>query len=267
MLSFGHAAFFGGAAYVAAHAAKVWGFPFELAVLAGAASAALLGLAFGVISIRRHGIYFAMITLALAQLVYFVALQAPFTHSEDGIQGVPRGSVRPHRSRRHARHVLHKRRHLRRRLPGNARIIHSQFGKVLDAIREDPARAPLARLRHRPLPAAGLRAVGSPIGLAGATKAIAFQFASLTDVHWATSGDVILMALLGGIGTTFGPVVGAIVIVSLDEFLAELGVARIPADHRHRFLLLYPFVSQRRRRDTRSLAETSAPERANAVIM
>jgi len=225
LLSFGHAAFFGGGAYVAAHAAKVWGFPFELAVLAGIGSGALLGLAFGVISIRRHGIYFAMITLALAQLVYFLALQAPFTHSEDGIQGVPRGYLfgLVDLSGTYAMYYTSAAIFVAGYLL-IVRIIHSPFGKVLDAIREDPARAlslgyDIDRFR---LVAFVLSAALS--GLAGATKAIAFQFASLTDVHWATSGDVILMALLGGLGTTFGPVVGAVVIVSLDEFLAESGL-------------------------------------------
>jgi branched-chain amino acid transport system permease protein len=225
LLSFGHAAFFGGAAYIAAHAAKVWGLPFELAVLLGAAGAALLGLAFGVISIRRHGIYFAMITLALAQLIYFAALQAPFTHSEDGIQDVPRGYLLGiiDLSRGYAMYYTSAAILLAGYLI-IARIIRSPFGKVLDAIREDPVRAlslgyDIDRFR---LLAFILSATLS--GLAGATKAIAFQFASLTDVHWATSGDVILMVLLGGVGTTFGPVVGAIVIVSLDEFLAESGL-------------------------------------------
>ena len=225
LLSFGHAAFFGGAAYVAAHTAKVWGFPFELAVLTGAVSAALLGVAFGVISIRRHGIYFAMITLALAQLIYFVALQAPFTHSEDGIQGVPRGYLFGliDLADMHAMYYTSAAIFVAGYLI-IIRIIHSPFGKILDAIRDDPARAlslgyDINRFR---LLAFVLSAALS--GIAGATKAIAFQFASLTDVHWVTSGDVILMALLGGIGTTFGPVVGAIVIVSLDEFLAEFGL-------------------------------------------
>lgn len=225
LLSFGHAAFFGGAAYIAAQAAKVWGLPFELAVFLGAAGAALLGLAFGVISIRRHGIYFAMITLALAQLIYFAALQTPFTHSEDGIQDVPRGYLLGiiDLSRGYAMYYTSAAILLAGYLI-IARIIHSPFGKVLDAIREDPVRAlslgyDVDRFR---LLAFILSAALS--GLAGATKAIAFQFASLTDVHWATSGDVILMVLLGGVGTTFGPVVGAIVIVSLDEFLAESGL-------------------------------------------
>ncbi|MBV8747064.1 MAG: branched-chain amino acid ABC transporter permease [Xanthobacteraceae bacterium] len=225
LLSFGHAAFFGGAAYVAAHAAKVWGFPFELAVLAGTASAGLLGLAFGIISIRRHGIYFAMITLALAQLIYFAALQAPFTHSEDGIQGVPRGYLfgAIDLTGAHAMYYTSAAIFIAGYLIIR-RIIHSPFGKVLEAIRDDAPRAlslgyDIDRFR---LLAFVLSAALA--GLAGATKAIAFQFASLTDVHWATSGDVILMVLLGGVGTTFGPVVGAVVIVSLDEFLADSGL-------------------------------------------
>jgi branched-chain amino acid transport system permease protein len=225
LLSFGHAAFFGGAAYIAAHAAKVWGAPFELAVLLGAAGAAMLGLAFGVISIRRHGIYFAMITLALAQLIYFAALQAPFTHSEDGIQDVPRGYLFGvvDLTNVHAMYFTSAAIFLVGYLI-IVRIIHSPFGKVLDAIREDPVRAlslgyDIDRFR---LLAFVLSAALS--GLAGATKAIAFQFASLTDVHWATSGDVILMVLLGGVATTFGPAVGAIIIGSLDEFLAGSGL-------------------------------------------
>jgi branched-chain amino acid transport system permease protein len=225
LLSLGHAAFFGGAAYATAHAAKVWGVPFELAIFTGIIAAILLGLAFGLISIRHHGIYFAMITLALAQTVYFIELQAPFTHSEDGIQGVPRGYLLGivdlsdmHAMYYTAATVL---------IAGYllfVRIIHSPFGRLLRAIREHPARAlslgyNINRLR---LTAFALSAALS--GLAGAIKAITFQFASLTDAHWVTSGDVILMALLGGIETMFGPVVGAAVIVGLDEFLAESGV-------------------------------------------
>jgi branched-chain amino acid transport system permease protein len=225
LLSFGHAAFFGGAAYIAAHSAKVWGFPFELAVLAGTAGAGVLGLAFGVISIRRHGIYFTMITLALAQLVYFAALQAPFTHSEDGIQDVPRGYLFGAIDLTSSFAMYYTSAAIF--IAGYLiiwRIIHSPFGKVLEAIRDDAPRAlslgyDIDRFR---LLAFVLSAALS--GLAGATKAIAFQFASLTDVHWATSGDVILMVLVGGVGTTFGPVVGAIVIVSLDEFLADSGL-------------------------------------------
>ncbi|MFZ0838070.1 MAG: branched-chain amino acid ABC transporter permease [Xanthobacteraceae bacterium] len=224
LLSFGHAAFFGGAAYIAAHAAKVWGFPFEFAVLAGTVSAGVLGLAFGIISIRRHGIYFAMITLALAQLVYFAALQAPFTHSEDGIQGVPRGYLfGVDLTNTYAMYYTSAAIFIAGYLIIR-RIIRSPFGKVLEAIRDDAPRAlslgyDIDRFRLLAFVlSAGLS------GLAGAIKAIAFQFASLTDVHWATSGDVILMVLLGGVGTTFGPVVGAIVIVSLDEFLADSGL-------------------------------------------
>ena len=225
LLSFGHAAFFGGAAYFAAHAAKVWGFPFELAVLAGAASAGLLGFAFGAVSIRRHGIYFAMITLALAQMIYFLAVQLPFTHSEDGIQGVPRGYLLGIVNLNNTIAMYYVT--VGVFIIGFLivyRTVHSPFGKLLDAIREHPDRAlslgydvDLFRLAAFTLSAA-------LSGLAGATKAIAFQFASLTDVHWVMSGDVILMALLGGVGTIFGPTVGAVVIVSLDEFLAESGL-------------------------------------------
>ncbi|MBV8259868.1 MAG: branched-chain amino acid ABC transporter permease [Paraburkholderia sp.] len=225
LLSLGHAAFFGGAAYGAAHAAKVWGVPFELAILTGIVVAVVLGLAFGLISIRHHGIYFAMITLALAQTVYFLELQAPFTHSEDGIQGVPRGYLLGLLDLSDtlafyytaagiliAGYLLY------------VRIIHSPFGRLLGAIREHPARALSLGYNIDRLRLVALVLSAALSGLAGATKAIAFQFASLTDAHWVTSGDVILMALLGGIETTFGPVVGAAVIVSLDEFLAESGM-------------------------------------------
>jgi branched-chain amino acid transport system permease protein len=225
LLSFGHAAFFGGGAYIAAHAAKVWGFPFEPALLAGTAAATLLGLAFGIVSIRRHGIYFAMITLALAQLVYFVALQVPFTHSEDGIQGVPRGSLLGlvDLADMHAMYYTSAAIAVAGFLL-ITRITHSPFGKVLDAIRQDPVRALSLGYHIDRFRLLALVLSAALSGLAGATKAIAFQFASLTDVHWVTSGDVILMALLGGIRTTFGPIVGAIIIVSLDEFLADSGL-------------------------------------------
>ena len=225
LLSFGHAAFFGGAAYVAAHAAKEWGFPFELAVLAGMASAGILGLAFGIISIRRHGIYFAMITLALAQLIYFAALQAPFTHSEDGIQNVPRGYLfgTIDLTSSYAMYYTSATIFVAGYLI-ITRIIHSPFGKVLEAIRDDAPRALSLGYDINQFRLLAFVLSATLSGLAGATKAIAFQFASLTDVHWATSGDVILMVLLGGVGTTFGPVVGAVVIVSLDEFLADSGL-------------------------------------------
>jgi branched-chain amino acid transport system permease protein len=225
LLSFGHAAFFGGAAYVAAHSAKVWGFPFEAALAAGTAAAGVLGLAFGFLSVRRHGLYFAMITLALAQMIYFLALQLPFTGSEDGIQNVPRGRLFG---------VIDLTDMFAMYYTTAAifvagflliyRIVNSPFGQVLRAIRENQPRALSLGYDVDTFKLAAFVLSAALSGLAGATKAIAFQFASLTDVHWITSGDVILMTLLGGVGTIFGPVVGAVVIVSLDEFLAESGL-------------------------------------------
>jgi branched-chain amino acid transport system permease protein len=224
LLSFGHAMFLGGAGYISAHAAKVWGFPPELAVLAGTAAAALLGLGAGLIAIRRQGIYFAMITLALAQMVFFFSVQAPFTGGEDGIQAVPRGKL----------FGL-----LDLAQPANMyvlvfviflggflliyRVIHSPFGQVLKAIRENEPRALSLGYdtdRYKLL-AFVLSAALS--GLAGATKALVFQLASLTDVHWTMSGEVVLMTLVGGLGTVFGPVVGALVIVAMANYLAQLG--------------------------------------------
>jgi branched-chain amino acid transport system permease protein len=224
LLSFGHAMFFGGAAYISAHAAKVWGFPPELAILAAVAAAAVLGLGAGLIAIRRQGIYFAMITLALAQMVYFFCVQAPFTGGEDGIQAVPRGrlfglfDLAPVPSM----YVLVFAIFLGGFLLVN-RVIHSPFGQVLKAIRENEARAislgydtDLYKLLAFVLSAA-------LAGLAGGTKALVFQLASLTDVHWSMSGEVVLMTLVGGLGTVFGPVVGALVIVAMANYLAQLG--------------------------------------------
>ena len=224
LLSFGHAAFLGGAAYVCGHAAKVWGLPPELSLLAGTGAAALLGLAFGLLAIRRQGIYFAMITLALAQMVYFFALQAPFTGGEDGIQAIPRGRLfglldlgRPMTMYFVVLAIF---------LAGFLlifRIIHSPFGQVLKAIRENEPRAISLGYRadHYKLIAFVLSAALS--GLAGSTKALVSQLASLTDVYWAMSGEVVLMTLIGGLGTIFGPVVGAGVIISLQHYLAQLG--------------------------------------------
>jgi len=224
LLSFGHALFFGGAAYLAAHAARVWGLPFELAVLTGTATAAVLGLVVGWLAIRRQGIYFAMITLALAQMFYFYCLRAKFTGGEDGIQGVPRGKllgVVPLDSNLSMYFVV-----LGIFLLGFLfifRVIHSPFGQVLKAVRENEARATSLGYKadHYKLIAFVLSAVLS--GLAGSTKSIVFQLASLTDVNWPTSGEVILMVLLGGLGTIFGPVVGAVVIVVVENYLAQLG--------------------------------------------
>lgn len=224
LLSFGHAMFLGGAGYASAHAAKVWGLTPELAILFGTFCAVLLGAVAGALAIRRQGIYFAMITLALAQMVYFFSLQAKFTGGEDGIQGVPRGQLfgfidlgNPLAMYAVVFTVF---------IGGFLliwRVVHSPFGQVLQAIRENEARATSLgydtdRYKHLAFVlSAGLA------GLAGATKAIVFQLASLTDVHWSMSGEVVLMTLLGGMGTLFGPVVGAAIIVSMQNYLAQLG--------------------------------------------
>jgi branched-chain amino acid transport system permease protein len=224
LLSFGHAAYFGGAAYVSAHAAKVWGLTPEVAILLGTLSAAVLGLAIGLLAIRRLGIYFAMVTLAFAQMVYFAALQFPFTGGEDGIQNVPRGSLFGVISLASDQAlyffvaaiffigilVIY-------------RIIHSPFGQVLKAIRENEARATSLGYRVSQYKLAVFVLSATLAGLAGATKAIVFQLASLTDVHWSMSGEVVLMTLLGGMGTVFGPIVGAAVIVTMQNYLATLG--------------------------------------------
>ncbi|MBS0499676.1 MAG: branched-chain amino acid ABC transporter permease [Burkholderiaceae bacterium] len=224
LLSFGHAMFLGGAGYAAAHAAKVWGFTPELAIAFATLCTTALGWVTGLLAIRRQGIYFAMITLALAQMVFFFSLQAPFTHGEDGIQAVPRGHLFGliDLSQTFAMYgfvlVIF--------LAGFAliyRIVHSPFGQVLQAIRENEPRAislgyDADKFKHRAFVLSAALA-----GLAGATKAIVFQLASLTDVHWGMSGEVVLMTLLGGMGTIFGPVVGAATIVTMQNYLAELG--------------------------------------------
>ena len=224
LLSFGHAAFFGWSAYVVGHAAKEWGLTPELALALGVAASTALGFVFGILAIRRQGIYFAMTTLALAQMVYFFALQAPFTHGEDGIQAIPRGALfgvvdlnSPTAMYGFVFTVF---------IAGFLllwRVVHSPFGQVLKAIRENEPRAVSLGYKadHYKLIAFVLSAALA--GLAGGTKSLVFQLASLTDVHWATSGEVVLMTLLGGLGTVFGPVVGAIVVVALQSYLAELG--------------------------------------------
>jgi branched-chain amino acid transport system permease protein len=224
LLSFGHAAFLGWAAYVCGHTAKAWGWPPELAILAGTAAAALLGLAFGWLAIRRTGIYFAMITLALAQMTYFFALQAPFTGGEDGIQAIPRGRLLGLVDLGQMLNMYYFT--LAVFLFGFFliyRTVHSPFGQVLKAIRENETRAVSLgyKVDHYKLLAFVLSAALS--GLAGATKAIVFQFATLTDVHWHISGEVVLMTLLGGMGTIFGPVAGAFVVVTLQNYLAQFG--------------------------------------------
>ncbi len=224
LLSFGHAMFLGSAGYAAAHAAKVWGVTPELAILFGTAVAVVLGLAVGLLAIRRQGIYLTMITLALAQMVYFFALQAPFTGGEDGIQGVPRGKLfgmidlaDPLAMYGVVLVVF---------LSGFLliyRIVHSPFGQVLKAIRENESRAiSLGYDADRYKLMAFVLSAGIA-GMAGATKSIVFQLASLTDVHWTMSGEVVLMTLLGGLGTLFGPVVGAGIIITMESYLAQLG--------------------------------------------
>jgi branched-chain amino acid transport system permease protein len=224
LLSFGHAAFLGSAGYVAAHAAKVWGWPPEAAILAGAAAAAGLGLVVGALAIRRQGIYFAMITLALAQMLYFFCLQAPFTGGEDGIQSVPRGvllGLLDLRVMMVLYFVV-----LAIFLAGFLliyRTIHSPFGQVLKAIRENEARALSLGYGADQYKLIAFVISAALSGLAGSTKAIVFQLASLTDVHWTMSGEVVLMTLLGGLGTVFGPVVGAVIVIGLETYLAQLG--------------------------------------------
>jgi branched-chain amino acid transport system permease protein len=224
LLSFGHAAYFGGASYVAAHAAKVWGFTPELAVLTGTAAAGVLGLAIGALAIRRQGIYFAMVTLAFAQMVYFFALQAEFTGGEDGIQSVPRGDLFgliPLQDNLALYFFV-----LAVTFGGILliyRIVHSPFGQVLKAIRENEPRAISLGYQVNRYKLMVFTLSATLAGLAGATKSQVFQLASLTDVHWSMSGEVVLMTLLGGMGTVFGPLVGATVIVTMQNYLATLG--------------------------------------------
>ena len=223
LLSFGHAAYFGGASYVAAHAAKVWGLTPELAVLCGAAAAGLLGFVIGSLAIRRQGIYFAMVTLAFAQMVYFTALQADFTGGEDGIQGVPRGDLFGlfSLSDNLALYFV-----LAVTFGGILllyRIVHSPFGQVLKAIRENEPRAISLGYNVNRYKLIVFTLSATMAGVAGATKSQVFQLASLTDVHWSMSGEVVLMTLLGGMGTIFGPLVGAGIIVTMQNYLATFG--------------------------------------------
>ncbi len=224
LLSFGHAMFFGMASYVSAHAAKVWGLTPELAILSGTVVATALGFVAGSLAIRRLGIYFAMITLALAQMVFFFSLQAPFTGGEDGIQAVPRGHLFGviDLSETFSMYLLV----LTIFLGGFLfiyRIVHSPFGQVLKAIRENESRALSLGYDVDKYKLVAFVLSAGLSGLAGATKALVFQLASLTDVHWTMSGEVVLMTLLGGLGTIFGPVVGAAVIITMQNYLAQLG--------------------------------------------
>ena len=224
LLSFGHAAFLGSAGYVTAHAAKVWGWGPEAAILAGVAGAAVLGLLIGALAIRRQGIYFAMTTLALAQMIYFFCLQAPFTHGEDGIQSVPRGRLLGVLDLNHTLTLYFV--VLAIFLAGFLiiyRAIHSPFGQVLKAIRENEPRAISLGYKADQYKLIAFVLSTALVGLAGGTKALVFQLASLTDVHWTMSGEVVLMTLLGGLGTVFGPVVGAFIVITLENYLAQLG--------------------------------------------
>ena len=224
LLSFGHAVFLGTAGYAAAHSAKVWGFPPELAILFGTAVAAGLGIVIGALAIRSKGIYFANITLALAQMVYFFSLQAAFTGGEDGIQSVPRGALLGFLDLRDTLTLYFV--VLAIFLAGFLliyRAIHSPFGQVLKAIRENEARAISLGYRAERYKLLAFVLSATLSGLAGGTKALVFQLASLTDVHWTMSGEVVLMTLLGGLGTVFGPVVGAFIVVALENYLAHLG--------------------------------------------
>jgi len=225
LLSFGHAAYFGMGSYMTAYAAKYWGLTPELSVLAGVAVAAVLGLVFGALAIRRQGIYFSMITLALAQMVFFFCLQAVgFTGGEDGIQAVPRGRLLGLISLTsdNALYVFVGAVFIVA-LAMMYRIIHSPFGQVLRAIRDNEPRA-ISLGYHASRYKLGVFVLSATFaGLGGSVKALVFQLASLTDVHWSMSGEAVLMALVGGMGTVFGPLLGATVIVTMQNYLASFG--------------------------------------------
>jgi branched-chain amino acid transport system permease protein len=224
LVSFGHALYFGWASYLAAYAAKTWGLPPELALLTGTATAAALGAIAGVIAIRRQGIYFAMITLALAQMMYLVALRVKLTGGEDGIQAVPRGRLFGifNLSDETTMYVFV----LVVVLAAVFfiyRIVNSPFGEVLKAIRENEQRAISLGYSTDRYKLVAFILSAALAGLAGSMKALVFQLASLTDVHWNMSGEVVLITLVGGLGTIFGPVVGAFFIVALENYLAPFG--------------------------------------------
>ncbi|WP_275270869.1 branched-chain amino acid ABC transporter permease [Limnobacter sp. P1] len=224
LLSFGHAAFLGGAGYIAGYVIRDLGMPFELGLLAGVAFAALIGLIMGALAIRRQGIYFTMITLALAQMLYFIFLQAPFTGGEDGLQGIPRGTlfgVVDLSNDLTLYFVV-----LAICIAGYAlivRTVHSPFGQVLKAIKENEPRAISLGYDVDKYKLLVFVLSAALSGLAGATKASVLGFETLTDVHWTMSGLVVLMTLVGGLGTLAGPIVGAIVIIALENRIGEFG--------------------------------------------
>lgn len=224
LLSFGHAAFLGGAAYLCGHSIKVWGLNPEWALLLGTAGGAFLGWVFGMLAIRRQGIYFSMITLALAQMLFFVCLQAPFTGGEDGMQGIPRGALFG---------VLDLKSDLAMYYVALAvvvfafllivRIIHSPFGQVLKGIKENEARAISLGYDTQRYKLLAFVLSAALAGLAGSLKTLVLGFATLSDVHWTSSGEVILMTLVGGLGTLSGPLLGSAVVVVLENKLGEIG--------------------------------------------
>lgn len=224
LLSFGHAAFLGGAGYIAGYVIRDLGLPFELGLLAGVAFAAFLGLVMGALAIRRQGIYFTMITLALAQMLYFIFLQSPFTGGEDGLQGIPRGTllgVVDLSDDLTLYFVV-----LAICIAGYAlivRTVHSPFGQVLKAIKENEPRAISLGYDVDKYKLLVFVLSAALSGLAGATKASVLGFETLTDVHWTMSGLVVLMTLVGGLGTLAGPIVGAIVIIALENRIGEFG--------------------------------------------
>ena len=224
LLSFGHSMFLGTAGYASAHAAKVWGLSPELAIMFGVAAAAALSVVTGLVAIRRQGIYFAMITLALSQLGYFIYLQTPFTHGEDGIQGIPQGKMFGFLDLSNSTTLYYV--VLAVFLFGFLliyRTINSPFGEVLKSIRENEQRAISLGYKTDQYKLLAFILSGTLAGLAGATKVFVAQNASLTDVHWTMSGEVVLMTLVGGLGTVFGPVIGAFVIIAMQQYLAGFG--------------------------------------------
>lgn len=222
LLSFGHAAFFGGAAYVTGHALKVWGLPTELGILIGTAVAGVLGLAIGLLAIRRQGIYFAMITLAMAQMVYFFFISADFTGGENGLQGVPRGTALGFIDLQDNLNMYYF--VLAIFALGYfiiSRAVNSPFGQILSAIRDNEDRATSLGYDVDRYKLLAFVLSATLAGLAGSTKTVVFQLASLTDAHWHMSGEVVLMTLLGGLGTIVGPAVGAGIIITLQNYLAS----------------------------------------------
>ena len=222
LLSFGHAAFFGSAAYITGYVVKSQNFTPELGLLAGMVGAGLIGLVVGLVAIRRQGIYFAMITLAIAQMVFFVCLQAPFTGGEDGLQGVPRGALfglLPLESDTSMYYLVLA--VFMACFLAISRIVHSPFGQVLKMIRENEPRAISLGYQVDRYKLLAFVLSAALAGLAGSLKTLVMGFATLSDVHWSMSGEVILMTLLGGVGTFFGPVFGSSIVISLQNLLAD----------------------------------------------